>query len=295
VSFHSWQIIGERVVPSPVAEMLNGAPDAGANEREPRWQKQRRDASINIELKSINASIRVVVSDTPQTTSAQSETAKGLLRLKGAGKASEAMLDFPDRADKEAAGASSARLDQDPLVVRLSEALAAAEKDQSEFGGIYADAIRLATVARMLSIHSGSEPFDYQPQNTSAPGLSKWRLKLVMKYVAEHIGDKVTLADMAAAARLSRMHFAALFLRATGMRPHDYLLKQRVAVAQELLQSTEKTIVEVALNVGFQTQAHFTTVFKKMTGCTPAKWREAKRAEPSHDNASQGFAQAAAG
>jgi AraC-like DNA-binding protein len=265
-----------------------------ASKPEPPSQKPHDDASISIELKNINASIRVVVSGTPQAPSARSETAKGLLRLKGASQASEAMLDFPDQgsgSDRAALG----RPDQDPLVLRLSEALAAAEKDQSGFGGIYADAIRLATVARMLSIHSGSEPFEYWPQKTGSPGLSKWRLKLVMKYVAEHLGEKVTLADMAAAARLSRMHFAALFLRATGMRPHDYLLRQRVAVAQELLQSTEKTIVEIAFNVGFQTQAHFTTVFKKMTGYTPAKWREAKRAEPMQTDASYHFAQAAAG
>mgnify|MGYP005817744417 CR=1 FL=1 len=299
MSFHSWQIVGERVVPSPVAEMLSDESDAtahpnGENKPERPSQKQHDDASISIELKSINASIRVVVSGTPQTPSAQSETAKGLLRLKGASQASEAMLDFPDPDSRSGRGALGS-LDQDPLVLRLSEALAAAEKDQSGFGGIYADAIRLATVARMLSIHSGSEPFEYRPQRASSPGLSKWRLKLVMKYVAEHLGEKVTLADMATAARLSRMHFAALFLRATGMRPHDYLLRQRVAVARELLQSTEKTIVEIALNVGFQTQAHFTTVFKKMTGYTPAKWREAKRTESMQDHLSSHFTAAAAG
>lgn len=131
--------------------------------------------------------------------------------------------------------------------------------------------------ARMPGADARMAPFICRPQGPPH-GLSKWRLKLVAGYVAEHLGDKVTLADMAAAARLSRMHFAALFLRATGLRPHEYLLRQRVAVARELLLSTELPIVEVALGVGFQTQAHFTTVFKRVTGSTPARWRGERRA-----------------
>jgi transcriptional regulator GlxA family with amidase domain len=137
--------------------------------------------------------------------------------------------------------------------------------------------IRVAELRNVMAgipgVDGTAAPFAYRPH-----GLSKWRLKLVAGYVAQHIGDKVTLADMAAAARLSRMHFAALFVRATGLRPHEYLLRQRVAVARELLLSTERPIVQVALSVGFQTQAHFTTVFKRVTGSTPARWREERRA-----------------
>jgi transcriptional regulator GlxA family with amidase domain len=137
-------------------------------------------------------------------------------------------------------------------------------------------------VARMPGADVEMAPFVWRPQGQPY-GLSKWRLKLVAGYVAEHLGDKVTLADMAAAARLSRMHFAALFVRATGLRPHDYLLRQRVIAAGELLLETDKPIVQVALGVGFQTQAHFTTVFERVTGSTPARWRAERRsAEPLH-------------
>jgi len=140
-----------------------------------------------------------------------------------------------------------------------------------------ADIVRRVALSELSDLHPGFVRHSDGAQ-AAPPGLSKWRLKLVASYVAEHLGDKLTLADMAAAARLSRMHFAALFLRATGLRPHDYLLRQRVAVARELLQSTERSIVEIALGVGFQTQAHFTTVFKRVTGSTPARWRDQRRA-----------------
>ncbi|MFX4574059.1 AraC family transcriptional regulator, partial [Acinetobacter baumannii] len=47
--------------------------------------------------------------------------------------------------------------------------------------------------------------------------------------------DKISLQDIAAAAGLSRMHFASQFRAATGMRPHDYLLRQRIRRAEHLL------------------------------------------------------------
>ena len=111
------------------------------------------------------------------------------------------------------------------------------------------------------------------PTRSESGGLAKWRLKLVAMYVEEHLGEKVTLADMAGASRLSRMHFAVLFRRATGMRPHEYLLNQRIRAAQQMLEASEKSIVEIASDVGFQNQAHFTTVFKRFASCTPARWR----------------------
>ena len=89
----------------------------------------------------------------------------------------------------------------------------------------------------------------------------------------------MTLQDMAAVAGLSRMHFAAQFRAAVGARPHEYLLRRRIERAQELLKQAEVSLVDIALTVGFQTQAHFTTVFKRVGGDTPYQWRSAYLAQ----------------
>jgi AraC-like DNA-binding protein len=79
------------------------------------------------------------------------------------------------------------------------------------------------------------------------------------------------------------MHFAALFRVATGARPHEYVLRRRIERAQELLRDSSLTLVDVALSVGFQTQSHFTTVFKRFTGETPHRWRRSTAgANPGH-------------
>jgi AraC-like DNA-binding protein len=103
--------------------------------------------------------------------------------------------------------------------------------------------------------------------------LQKWRMKRVVDYVDAHLSRRITLANMSAAAGLTRMHFAGQFRAATGMRPHDYVLQRRIDRAQELLRDPKLTLVDVALSVGFQTQAHFTTVFKRLAGQTPHRWR----------------------
>jgi AraC-like DNA-binding protein len=73
------------------------------------------------------------------------------------------------------------------------------------------------------------------------------------------------------------MHFASQFRAATNLRPHEFVLRRRVQRAEELLQNTTTPIVEIALSIGFQTQAHFTTIFKRFVGSTPHRWRAVGR------------------
>ncbi len=105
-------------------------------------------------------------------------------------------------------------------------------------------------------------------------GLPKWRLQRLEQYLADHIDKRVGLDDMAAAAGLSKMHFAAQFRAATGFRPHEYLLFKRIERAKAILAAGQMSLVEVAFSVGFNAQAHFSTVFKRFTGKSPARWKQ---------------------
>jgi len=168
----------------------------------------------------------------------------------------------------------------DPVIQRLSEALAATEAAHDLHSGVCADALRLAILTRQFSRQPGRErPDAEQPFGRNVRSLQKWRLKRVLQYVDDHLDAKIALQDLATVAGLSRMHFAAQFRAAMGLRPHQYLLKRRIERAEELLKRAEVSLVEVALTVGFQTQAHFTTVFKRFAGDTPYQWRSAHLAQ----------------
>jgi AraC-like DNA-binding protein len=119
------------------------------------------------------------------------------------------------------------------------------------------------------------------PPQVRVNALPKWRLKRVEEYISEHLDRNVSLSDLAMVAGLSRMHFAAQFRAATGYRPREYLLHHRVERSKLLLSETNMPLVEVALAVGFCTQAHFSTVFKRITRETPARWRSNRNAETS--------------
>ncbi|GLQ52598.1 helix-turn-helix domain-containing protein [Dyella flava] len=110
-------------------------------------------------------------------------------------------------------------------------------------------------------------------QGSRRNALPAFRIRRVARYVREHLSETITLADMAAAAGMSSMHFAALFRQATGQRPHHYLLEQRILHAKELMLRTSRSLCEIALSAGFSTQAHFCTVFKRFAGTTPHQWR----------------------
>lgn len=119
------------------------------------------------------------------------------------------------------------------------------------------------------------------PKRRQIQALPKWRLKRVAEYVDTNLAAKITLSDLAAVAGLSRMHFACQFRVATSLRPHEFVLQRRVRRAEELLRDTSYAILDIALTVGFETQAHFATVFRRFTGCTPRLWRM-NNAGPRH-------------
>jgi AraC family transcriptional regulator len=156
---------------------------------------------------------------------------------------------------------------RDPLVELLGRTLVESSNTRD---GLYAESVGQTLVMHIARM---------ELSQSTASALPKWRLKRVQEYVNAHLGEALSLADLAAAAGLSRMYFAGQFRAATGYRPHDYLLYQRIESAKSTLSSTDTPLAEVALRVGFQAQAHFSTVFKRLTGQSPARWRRAIRSE----------------
>ena len=153
---------------------------------------------------------------------------------------------------------------RDPLAAQLALTLT---------DGLHArDPLYLESIARtvLLRLAALSLP------RTGVCALPRWRLKKVQDHVRAHLASPISLADLAGVAGLSRSYFAAQFRAATGCRPHEYVLEQRVEQAKAMLSESGTPIIEVALAVGFQTQAHFSTVFKRLAGTTPARWRAAQ-------------------
>jgi AraC family transcriptional regulator len=160
----------------------------------------------------------------------------------------------------------------DPELERLVRALLGAEDLVGPFGQLYVDCISTAIIVRFLVSVDRADA----PERPKVAGLARWRLKQAIDYIEAHLAESISLADVASASGLTRVYFSAQFKAATGLRPHEYLVRRRIERAQEMLVGHGVPIVDVALSVGFQTQAHFSTVFKHFVGQSPHVWRQSQ-------------------
>lgn len=111
-------------------------------------------------------------------------------------------------------------------------------------------------------------------------GLPPWRLQRVFAYVRENLANEVSVAELAQAVGMSQYYFSKLFKMSTGTTPHQYVMRQRVERAQQLLREGKTALVNVATQVGFETQSHFTSVFRHLVGTTPKRYREMQQPMP---------------
>jgi AraC-like DNA-binding protein len=88
-----------------------------------------------------------------------------------------------------------------------------------------------------------------------------------------HYAEPLGVAEMAAAAGLSRAHFSREFSRAFGEPPHVYLLTRRLERAASLLRNTDRPVAEICYAVGLSSVGSFTTSFTRMYGAPPVAYR----------------------
>jgi ribose 5-phosphate isomerase B len=108
----------------------------------------------------------------------------------------------------------------------------------------------------------------YSPRER-AFGIPPRRLACVVEYVRNNLDKPLAVSALSRIAEMSQSHFSKLFKLSTGLAPHQFVLQERINRSKELLRQDNARIVEVALGVGFENQAHFTTVFGNLVGMTP--------------------------
>ncbi|MFD1702017.1 helix-turn-helix domain-containing protein [Methylopila henanensis] len=159
---------------------------------------------------------------------------------------------------------------EDPVVAALLRGL----RDDAAAGlapsAAYAEHA-VALMAMRLASREGARPAPRE-----APGgLSRRELARIADHVDAHLAEDVSLADLAALARMPVDRFARRFRAATGLAPYAYVLERRVRAAERMLAASELSIAEIAFALGFSSQSHFTTVFRRRNGATPQAWRRA--------------------
>ena len=93
------------------------------------------------------------------------------------------------------------------------------------------------------------------------------------RFIDEHFGEAITLGDIASYAGVSVYYFTRLFKADIGSTPYDYLLRRRIDSAKYQLKTTEKSIKDIAVSVGYDNESTFINFFTERVGLSPGKFR----------------------
>jgi len=137
-------------------------------------------------------------------------------------------------------------------------------------GRLFLDSVEQALAVALVNGHAVRR----RSVQANRGGLGPTRLRRVTELVHAEIEDELSLDKMAEAAGLSTPHFAQMFRRSTGESPHQFVLRQRVERATEMLRAADARVLDVAVACGFKTQQHFARVFRRACGVSPTKYRQ---------------------
>ena len=162
----------------------------------------------------------------------------------------------------------------DPLLNHITLVLRAVMESQDLAGQLYAESLTDALVAHFLRRYGASQ----HSLQEVAGGLSPYKLQHTTAYIKDHLEQELSLATLAAVGETSPAHFARLFKHATGLAPHQYVIRCRMDQAKQLLAETDLSLSEIGLQVGCADQSHFTALFRKHVAMTPKAYRDNSRA-----------------
>ena len=118
---------------------------------------------------------------------------------------------------------------------------------------------------------------DTRDVQAAAPGINALeteRLLIMTNYIKEHLGDRLTLEDIAASAGVSTRECTRCFSRCINTSPNVFLTQTRLSMAADLLSGTAKSIIEISEECGFSSPSYFGKVFRESMGCTPKEYRD---------------------
>src|SRR5882762_6465241 len=127
-------------------------------------------------------------------------------------------------------------------------------------------------IAQSLAVHLVRT---YAGETTQAykGGLTGFRLRKVTDLMVTHLEDEFSLVRFAREADMSEFHFSRAFKRTTGLTPSQYFIHLRLEKARRLLRETNRSIIEIGLDVGYTSPSHFAQIFRREVGISPSEYR----------------------
>jgi AraC family transcriptional regulator len=153
---------------------------------------------------------------------------------------------------------------EDPLLQQMMLSVAAKLREGAP--EIYAESAVQFLTMHLLVRHAGHEL-------QKAPTRDTLRMSRVCDYMHAHLGEEVSLEDLAKVACLSRFHLIRLFKQVYGETPYQRLTRLRIELACQRLATGSDLVAHIALDCGFPNQTHFAAAFRRQVGVSPRDYR----------------------
>ena len=148
------------------------------------------------------------------------------------------------------------------------------ERLRDELARPQASPLFVQGIAQQIAIHLARNYGETTEESHSgSPLLPGYKVQQITDWIAEHVAEDFDLAQLAAQAGLSKFHFQRLFKSAVGVSPSRYQINLRMSLARRLLRETKKSVIDVALDVGYADPSHFAQLFRRETGLSPSDYR----------------------
>lgn len=125
---------------------------------------------------------------------------------------------------------------------------------------------------RRLAMEKQATRSERHRRSAGASG-AEGRVEMLAAFIAERYREPLSVAQIATAAGLNPEYATTLFRKTTGMTLVDYVTEHRISHAQRLLTTTERKVLDVALDAGFGSLSRFYEAFTKACGQTPRAFR----------------------
>jgi len=159
----------------------------------------------------------------------------------------------------------------DDVIDQLGRSILSELTVETAASRMYVDAAALTLAARLVQKHCDSGAS--VPIEPGAHSLDYIRLRRVHDYIRVNIGNEITVSDLAEIAGYSPFHFARMFTLSMGIPPHRYISRMRMERSMAELAAGKLSLVQIALNAHFSSQATFTRAFRRATGMTPGEYQ----------------------
>jgi AraC-like DNA-binding protein len=158
-----------------------------------------------------------------------------------------------------------------PELMVFGELAQASAEGRSDIG---LDEIGQLFAGRFVEVISGRAPKPF-----SASARDRRRAVETALWIDAHSHQEIDLEQAARQADISLFHFLRLFAGVLGVTPHQYLVRSRLRHAARLLADQDRSITDVAYDVGFGDLSNFVRTFHRAAGVSPLKFRRASRGD----------------